>query len=214
MALIQIQNIEVLDNPARFVNDFQFKIRFECLAPGIEGELDWKLIYVGSAESSEHDQELDSVLVGPVPVGTMEFVFGAPPPDPSKIPNKDLVAVTVILITCSYREKEFIRIGYYVNNDYGDNTALNENPPEQVVVGELWRNILADQPRLTRFPIKWKDGDEEVKEEKAPENNSTEEVVMGDEEKEDEEDEGDMDDEEDEGDDDDDDEDIDIEEDL
>lgn len=210
MALIQIQNIEVLDNPARFTADFQFKIRFECLAPGIEDELDWKLIYVGSAESHEHDQELDSVLVGPVPVGTMEFVFGAPPPDPSKIPNKDLVAVTVILITCSYREKEFLRIGYYVNNDYGDNAALNENPPEQVVVEELWRNILVDQPRLTRFPIKWRDGDVE---EKLPESVTVghETITAGDDEKEDEEDEGDMEDEE-EGDEDDDDEEIDIEE--
>ena len=23
-----------------------------------------------------------------------------------------------MLITCSYREKEFVRIGYYVNNEY------------------------------------------------------------------------------------------------
>lgn len=38
-------------------------------------DLEWKIIYVGSAESDSHDQVLDSVLVGPVPVGRHTFVF-------------------------------------------------------------------------------------------------------------------------------------------
>jgi hypothetical protein len=38
-------------------------------------DLEWKLIYVGSAESSDYDQVLDSVLVGPVPGGRHMFVF-------------------------------------------------------------------------------------------------------------------------------------------
>ena len=32
-------------------------------------------MYVGSAESEEYDQVLDSVLVGPVPAGRHMFVF-------------------------------------------------------------------------------------------------------------------------------------------
>lgn len=38
-------------------------------------DIEFKLIYVGSAESEEYDQELDSILVGPVPVGLNKFVF-------------------------------------------------------------------------------------------------------------------------------------------
>lgn len=38
-------------------------------------DLEWKLIYVGSAETSDYDQVLDSVLVGPVPGGRHMFVF-------------------------------------------------------------------------------------------------------------------------------------------
>ena len=144
------------------------------------------MIYVGSPESSDHDQELDSVLVGPVPVGTNKFVFQvrrvlcthvcvvvaclllvavrrllcvcwgrthpraqcccrpqlppsplslslslslsppsytgqADPPDHLQIPN--LLGVTVVLLTCSYRDKEFIRIGYYVNVEYPGGAA-------------------------------------------------------------------------------------------
>ena len=43
----------------------QFEVSFECLAP-LSEDIEWKLIYVGSAESDEHDQELDSILVGPM----------------------------------------------------------------------------------------------------------------------------------------------------
>lgn len=38
-------------------------------------DIEWKLIYVGSAESSSYDQELDSCMVGPVPVGVNSFEF-------------------------------------------------------------------------------------------------------------------------------------------
>ncbi len=33
------------------------------------------MVYVGSAKSQEYDQELDSVMVGPVPLGTSRFVL-------------------------------------------------------------------------------------------------------------------------------------------
>ena len=36
----------------------------------------------------------------------------------------------MVLLTCSYRTQEFVRVGYYVNNEY-DNPEMNENPPDQ-----------------------------------------------------------------------------------
>jgi len=38
-------------------------------------DLEWKIIYVGSAESEEYDQTLDTVVVGPVIAGRHMFVF-------------------------------------------------------------------------------------------------------------------------------------------
>ena len=38
-------------------------------------DLEWRIIYVGSAASEVNDQVLDSVLVGPVPAGRHRFVF-------------------------------------------------------------------------------------------------------------------------------------------
>ena len=38
-------------------------------------------------------------------------IVQANPPNPEQIPVADLVGVTVVLLTCSYRSAEFIRIG-------------------------------------------------------------------------------------------------------
>lgn len=104
--------------------------------------------------SFEHDQELDSLLVGPVPVGVNKFVFTADPPSPDLIPASELVSVTVILLSCSYNDKEFVRVGYYVNNEY-DNEEMRNDPPSKVQIDRVVRNILAEKPRVTRFNIVW-----------------------------------------------------------
>lgn len=64
--------------------------------------------------------------------------------------------MTVVLITCSYNDHEFVRVGYYVNNEY-DSDELRECPPEAPQPERVLRTILADKPRVTRFPIKWDD---------------------------------------------------------
>jgi len=117
-------------------------------------DLEWKIIYVGSAESEEYDQVLDTVYVGPVPEGRHMFVFQADPPNPEKIPEPDLVGVTVVLLTCSYRSAEFIRVGYYVNIDYTE-PELREENPSPPLWDKLQRNILATNPRVTKFKINW-----------------------------------------------------------
>ncbi|KAF8949142.1 Histone chaperone asf1 [Haplosporangium gracile] len=153
MSIVSITQVNVLDNPTHFANPYQFEITFECIAP-LATDLEWKIIYVGSADSNAHDQVLESIMVGPIPVGVNKFVFQADAPKPELIPHNDIVGVTVILITCSYQDKEFVRIGYYVNNDYLEQ-ELRENPPEQIAYDKLFRSILAEKPRVTRFPINW-----------------------------------------------------------
>ena len=49
-------------------------------------------------ELKKYDQELESILVGPVPVGMNKFVFQADSPDVSLIPPQDVLGVTVVLI--------------------------------------------------------------------------------------------------------------------
>ncbi|KAK8736943.1 hypothetical protein OTU49_004737 [Cherax quadricarinatus] len=155
MAKVHIVNVVVLDNPSPFFNPFQFEITFECVED-LQEDLEWKIIYVGSAESENYDQTLDTVYVGPVPEGKHMFVFQADPPDENKIPVGDAVGVTVVLLTCGYKGQEFVRVGYYVNNSYTD-PELQENPPDVPQFDKLQRNILGSQPRVTKFKIDWDD---------------------------------------------------------
>ena len=73
MSKVQIQNVVVLNNPANFLSPLQFEITFDCMENLEDGkkpifmscdntlfflisDLEWKLTYVGSAESEAHDQ--------------------------------------------------------------------------------------------------------------------------------------------------------------
>lgn len=187
MSIVSLLGIKVLNNPANFSDPYEFEITFECLEP-LKNDLEWKLTYVGSSRSLEHDQELDSILVGPVPVGVNKFVFTADPPSAELIPASELVSVTVILLSCSYDGREFVRVGYYVNNEY-DSEDLRENPPAKVQVEHVVRNILAEKPRVTRFNIVW-DNENESEMYPPEQPGVDDEVEDDDEEEEDDEEEG------------------------
>ena len=58
------------------------------------------------------------------------MLIQADPPKPEGIPPQDAVGVTVVIITCTYHGHEFVRVGYYVNNEYSD-PELRETPPER-----------------------------------------------------------------------------------
>lgn len=105
----------------------------------------------------------------------------ADPPDPTKIPVADAIGVTVVLLTCCYKKQEFVRVGYFINNEYND-PEMKENPPaipefDKVLFYfsafsccleysskicpffQVTRNILGTEPRVTRFKINWDDSD-------------------------------------------------------
>jgi histone chaperone ASF1 len=130
MTAVQVMDIKVLDNPCSFLEPFRFEITFDATQK-LEEDLEWRLTYVGSADSEIHDQVLDSVLVGPIPLGRNRFVFEAPAPDPTRIPAGDLLGVTVVLLECLYKDKVFVRVGYYVSNENPD------DPPAPLNGGEM-----------------------------------------------------------------------------
>ena len=56
----------------------------------------------------------------PTHLSTYRLFMQTDAPDPSRVPPGELLGVTIVLLTCSYQGKEFVRIGYYVNSDYAD----------------------------------------------------------------------------------------------
>lgn len=101
-----------------------------------------------------------------IQAGQMKFVFEVSvnsfnsmkgqPPDVSRILESEIVGVTGVLVTCSYNQQEFFRVGYYVNNYY-EEPELAENPPEKPDISRLTRHILVEKPRVTKFQITWED---------------------------------------------------------
>ena len=72
MAKFHECNVVVVDNLSQFLNPFQFEITFECIED-LPEDLEWKIIYVGSAESKSSTRCL------------MLFVFQANTTNPEKI---------------------------------------------------------------------------------------------------------------------------------
>lgn len=175
MSVVNITSVNIQETKSHFLAPYKFEITFECLSP-LDDDLEFKLVYVGSTDNTTTDQELDSLLVGPVPVGVNKFLFEADAPKPENIPKESMFEVTVILLTCSYKDKEFVRIGYYVDNAYVDEELL-QSPPEQPQLDKIFRSILADKPRVTRFPINW---DDPNKEEVPPEQTGEGDMADGD----------------------------------
>jgi len=152
MSIVTIRDVAFLNNPARFLDPYHFKVTFECIAP-LKEDLEWKLIYVSSPGDESTDQELDDCLVGPVPVGVNAFQFEGTAPDPDTIPATDVLGVAALILTGSYKDQEFVRVGYYQNTEY-DNEEMKENPPKDIDFQKLVRDI-SKKPRVTRFQIKW-----------------------------------------------------------
>lgn len=99
------------------------------------------------------DYLLDSVMLGPIERGVLAFEFAVNAPDYTKMDPSSVVGMQAVLVCALYKQQEFMRIGYYLNNAYSD-TVLRENPPDVPLYDKLIRCIV-DEPRVTRFPIVW-----------------------------------------------------------
>ncbi|PJF17745.1 hypothetical protein PSACC_02445, partial [Paramicrosporidium saccamoebae] len=164
MSIVNILNIQVLDNPTRFTNPFQFEITFECTSALQDGTLQHYSERFRLGMEGGVCGQCGRRTIRPDPRlhhgrTRSRGCQQADAPNPSLIPATDITGVTVVLITCGYRGQEFVRVGYYVNNEY-EEEELRAEPPAVPVIGKLLRNILADKPRVTRFPIRWDGCDE------------------------------------------------------
>jgi len=63
------------------------------------------------------------------------------------------MGVAALILTGSYKDQEFVRVGYYQNTEY-DNDEMKETLPTPIVFDRLVRDI-NNKPRVTRFQIKW-----------------------------------------------------------
>lgn len=55
MSIVYVTNVAVGRNPCAMTDPFELEVSFECLE-SLQEDLEWKLVYVGSAEDKSKDQ--------------------------------------------------------------------------------------------------------------------------------------------------------------
>ena len=129
MACIQLKEIEVQSpNPALYETPFVFRIAVDVLDDLNSRDMEVRFVWVGSAESSYYDQKLEEIVIGPLRMGTNEFIAHVPAPQWGLIPAWDIVGVTLLIVSLYYTEKEFIRVAYLVNIAYVSDVVSQKGP--------------------------------------------------------------------------------------
>ena len=142
--MIKICKVEVLENPCNFLQPFQFKITFIAGENLNTNEYEFKIVYVGSAESKDFDQILLSEPLGSYCKGQHDLILCSAPVDPEKIPKEELVAPSIVLLVGYHNQKQFFQVGYLVVKEYLD----DEEPATITKYDKLQRRILEDFARI------------------------------------------------------------------
>jgi len=85
--------------------------------------------------------------------GRQMFEMTVQSPDFTKVPSKDILGVTVMMITAMYRRQEFFRCSYFVYNNYADDVAPNNK--STLEIDKVIRSILIKEPRIRINEILW-----------------------------------------------------------
>lgn len=155
MALVNVVNVSMLNSSSTFDQPFEFDITLHVSAK-LRADVEFKVVYVGSTESSAHDQLLESVLVGPLLVGPSQFLLKVPAPSFAKLRQGEVLGVTVLLLHALFEGKEFFRMGFYVNNELRGE-PMDEEKAKRVKLdpSKIVREVLTDKPYVGRTQIEW-----------------------------------------------------------
>ena len=117
---VNVTKIEVKNPQDSFLAPIKLNIFFEVKEELVEGkpprltlELEWKIVYVGSAENSAFDQVLEQFIMNKLSKGDMTFEISINHPDPTKIPASELTGASVIMVCAFYRNQEFFRFEFF-----------------------------------------------------------------------------------------------------
>lgn len=131
-----------------------FNVTFECFKP-LPGNLDWRVIYLSSADNGSSDQVIDKFTMNDLQPGCMQFSIESACPDFSKTKIEDVLGMgygyflgtAAVMISVAYEGQEFWRVGFYVINQ-----ILGEGDLKWESIS---RKIITESPRVMRFDIEW-----------------------------------------------------------
>jgi histone chaperone ASF1 len=177
MAAVNVLNVRYLNsNPCSATSPLEFEITMECIAKLEAREVEWSMTYIGSAQTNQHDQLLDSVEVETV-LSTMKFVFEAPAPNLFLVPKEDQLDNSAVILSAKYRGREFCRVGFYLRHEYPIEFVNSLRPPsdglsvivepelpcgENLNINILQRLVDVENPRVTHYLIDWDTPNEQL----------------------------------------------------
>lgn len=157
MSVCRLATAKPLELNAPYDKDLVFEIVLDVAEPLQEDMVMRCCFCTEPDKKTEADHELEAIDVGNGPGlvrGIQKFQFEVPAPSKAKLEQSGVLEVAGLYLSASYRDQEFVRVGWYVRHEY-DDPALNEegNQPPTIIWPKL-RRILSE-PRVTRFPILW-----------------------------------------------------------
>lgn len=124
MSKIRITNIYIPTVKEPFLSPINIKIDFEAFDI-LKEHLDWKIIYIGSANSCEYDQILENFSFPVTQKGPCSFGVSVTAPNHEMIPTfDDLLGATLLMISAMYNGREFFRCSYFVYNNFDDENYI------------------------------------------------------------------------------------------
>ncbi|AFP65448.1 ASF1 like histone chaperone (nucleomorph) [Chroomonas mesostigmatica CCMP1168] len=156
MKPLDILSIKVKNNFINVENFFVFEIFYE-VKKILKKDFELKITYVISPNDKKQDQELGVFLISAKKLGKFKMPITVHPPSYFNFVLEKILGITIILLDFRYENKEFIRIGYYINNEVDlekkDFFETNNNFDLKYII----RKILVNQPRITHFPFLFDD---------------------------------------------------------
>ena len=123
---IEILGIKTIKNPVSMKEKLQFQILFE-LKEVLQEKLFIKFVYVQPPINEKKDEELETYQIFGHQIGKFKITFYVTPPSFKDNKITDLFGITVLLIQFIYKGFEFIRVGYYINNELKGSIEKDSN---------------------------------------------------------------------------------------
>ncbi|ORD93892.1 ASF1 [Enterospora canceri] len=171
-SIIQLKNVRFDTNKTyKYTDNLKFNIDLD-VKNDIEDDIKVEVIYFGSYGSEEDEQVLVSAAVGPLKQGGLTFEIETEKPiELHKIPLKALFGLNTFLVSLTYKESEFARVGFVVNVTY---PGVNEN---ELICEDFTDSGEYDTEEESSESVEFKSNEgEEVKEEAKVEEAKIEEV--------------------------------------
>ena len=110
---------------------------------------------MGNSHDAKYDQELDSITMPGLEYGTSEFTWDINAPDYTKVPDMmDILDSTIVMIVATYKDQKFFRCSYLIRQYYNDE-ELQNNPPDDIQMDKLWREVNVDKPIIKLYELVW-----------------------------------------------------------